>query len=294
MVAELGSVTAAARELYSSQPLLSKHLNALETELGFKLLVRSPSQVALTSAGKGFLSYARDVVEANDRAASWAAEFKRAVPARLRVQSFVGFKPTDDLVMSIKLGLSRTYWNLDFENLNIGATDPLADLGAGRCDLTFICVPDGYDLGSMRSLPVLREPLILIVGKDNPLAAKDRVCLADLAGETMWMNDGGGRYFSLAKERLVRDLGLPITMRPLPWDNADRYYEQLAQMDFGFVLDFSCVARHSAPQTLCKFVEVEDAPRMTTSAIWRSDDDNPALLDALAIIKETVDFETME
>lgn len=50
-IAELGSVTRAARSLHLAQPALSQHVGALERELGVRLLDRGPRGVVLTEAG---------------------------------------------------------------------------------------------------------------------------------------------------------------------------------------------------------------------------------------------------
>lgn len=58
LVARLGSVTRAARELFISQPAVSSHLRALEERYGTPLFERSPQGMQLTEAGKVVLDYA--------------------------------------------------------------------------------------------------------------------------------------------------------------------------------------------------------------------------------------------
>ena len=55
MLAERRTFTEAARRLGLSQPTLSRQVQALEEELGAKLLVRTPRGVALTDSGARFL-----------------------------------------------------------------------------------------------------------------------------------------------------------------------------------------------------------------------------------------------
>ncbi|WNG42688.1 LysR family transcriptional regulator [Archangium minus] len=63
-VAREGRLTVAAKQLGVSQPGLSRQLQALETELGVRLLVRAPGGVVLTDAGERFLPHARRALEA--------------------------------------------------------------------------------------------------------------------------------------------------------------------------------------------------------------------------------------
>jgi LysR family hca operon transcriptional activator len=76
-VAEAGSVTvAAARELHTSQPSLSRQIRDLEDEVGARLLTRRARGIELTPAGRAFLDHARSVlsqVEAATEAARRAA-----------------------------------------------------------------------------------------------------------------------------------------------------------------------------------------------------------------------------
>ena len=54
-LAETLNYTKTADELFISQPAVTRHINALETELGFKLFNRSVKRkIALTEAGKSY------------------------------------------------------------------------------------------------------------------------------------------------------------------------------------------------------------------------------------------------
>ncbi len=61
-VAELGSVTKAARELHLSQPAVTIAVRKLEEELGTSLFIRTSRGVTLTKTGEALLARARDVL----------------------------------------------------------------------------------------------------------------------------------------------------------------------------------------------------------------------------------------
>ena len=61
-----GSITAAARKLYISQPNLSKGLRELEEELGTDLFIRTTQGIHPTPAGKVFLQSAKDILQRLD------------------------------------------------------------------------------------------------------------------------------------------------------------------------------------------------------------------------------------
>lgn len=57
-VADSKSISGAARQLFMSQPALTKQLGKLESELGFKIFDRSHSPLTVTEKGKIFLEFA--------------------------------------------------------------------------------------------------------------------------------------------------------------------------------------------------------------------------------------------
>ena len=61
-VAEKGSINEAAKELFISQPSLSKAIKELEKELEFAIFIRNNRGVTLSSKGAEFLGYARQVL----------------------------------------------------------------------------------------------------------------------------------------------------------------------------------------------------------------------------------------
>lgn len=62
-IAECGSITKAAQELFVSQPSLTKAIANLEAEYDIQLLERTPKGVRVTARGSEFLEYARNVID---------------------------------------------------------------------------------------------------------------------------------------------------------------------------------------------------------------------------------------
>jgi DNA-binding transcriptional LysR family regulator len=67
-VAEEGHVGRAARRLHLTQPPLSRHILALEDELGARLFERTPQGMRLLPAGEAFLDHARRILAEVDAA----------------------------------------------------------------------------------------------------------------------------------------------------------------------------------------------------------------------------------
>ena len=67
-VAEEGHVGRAAHRLHLTQPPLSRHILALEDELGTRLFERTPRGMRLLPAGEAFLHHARRILAEVDSA----------------------------------------------------------------------------------------------------------------------------------------------------------------------------------------------------------------------------------
>jgi DNA-binding transcriptional LysR family regulator len=67
-VAEEGNVGRAAQRLHVAQPPISRHIRALEDEIGAQLFERTPRGMTLLPPGRVFLDHARALLAAIDHA----------------------------------------------------------------------------------------------------------------------------------------------------------------------------------------------------------------------------------
>ena len=65
-VAEQGTITDAANELFISQPSLTKAIRELEKEMGITIFERTNKGITISRDGEQFLAYARQVLEQAD------------------------------------------------------------------------------------------------------------------------------------------------------------------------------------------------------------------------------------
>lgn len=62
-IADHGSISEAAKQLYISQPSLSEAIKELENEIDLNIFIRSNKGILITNEGEEFLGYARQVTE---------------------------------------------------------------------------------------------------------------------------------------------------------------------------------------------------------------------------------------
>jgi LysR family transcriptional regulator, hca operon transcriptional activator len=202
-VAEVGSLTEAAGRLHTSQPSLSRQIRDLEREVGAELLSRSVHGVELTAAGQAFADQARLALTHADAAAEAA---RRAVT---RPTFAIGFQTGHEMTW-----LPRAMHVLrgDLKNIQVTiSSDYSPDLAEalvrGRLDLAFLRVEPGYDLAYH---VVDREPLIVLMPSDHPLAASQAIRPQDLLGETFIAGSKKATVLRAVTEDYLRRSGLDI------------------------------------------------------------------------------------
>ena len=93
-IAEMGSISGAARDLGLSQSAVSQALKTLETRLAARLIDRDTRGMALTETGRSFYAKAKVALEAMADAEAAAAEATSRLSGRLKVHAPVAFGET--------------------------------------------------------------------------------------------------------------------------------------------------------------------------------------------------------
>jgi DNA-binding transcriptional LysR family regulator len=90
-VADLGSFSAAAKELRLSPTMIGKHMRHLEGRLGSLLINRSTRRQNLTELGRNYLDHCRRLLEEAEAGDALAEEALTAPRGRLRVAAPIAF-----------------------------------------------------------------------------------------------------------------------------------------------------------------------------------------------------------
>lgn len=88
---DLGSFSAAGRELQMSPQLVGKHVQGLESRLGVRLLTRTTRRQSLTDFGRTFYERAHIILAEVDAAEGMAAETRAVPTGKLRINAPVSF-----------------------------------------------------------------------------------------------------------------------------------------------------------------------------------------------------------
>lgn len=169
----------AAERLHISQPPLSQQVRALEAELDVLLLERNRRGVALTPAGAVFLAEARAILAAVEAATESARSVARGASGRLSL-AFVG-SAMHGALPAVLRAHRLAFPQVELALRELPTAAQLEALRAGRIDVGVIRPPvDGPDLVLET---IHTEPVVVALPEGHPLAARERVALADLHGE---------------------------------------------------------------------------------------------------------------
>lgn len=90
-IVDAGSFVGAAEALAMSKAAVSRHLNALESRLGVRLLQRTTRRLSLTEEGQIFYQRAREVLNAMEEAESTVSERALEPSGRIRINAPVSY-----------------------------------------------------------------------------------------------------------------------------------------------------------------------------------------------------------
>jgi LysR family hca operon transcriptional activator len=179
-VAEEGSLTLAAeKRLHTAQPSLSRQIRDLEYEVGVPLMSRSVHGIELTAAGRAFLDHARLALTQ----AEAAAEAARRAAQPVKPTFAMGFQTGQevDWLPRAACVLRDELPNIEIRVSSDHSTTLADDLERGKLDIAFLRREQKPDLEYKL---VAKEPLVVILPSDHPLASRAAIDPHDLVGET--------------------------------------------------------------------------------------------------------------
>ncbi|GAB3480744.1 LysR family transcriptional regulator [Nocardiopsis coralliicola] len=197
-VARLGSVTAAARELFVAQSAVSTALADLEAALGVALFVRTQKGMLLTAAGQRAVAAADGVLAGLDQLRESASREREEVDGALTIGCYATIAPI--LLPRVIDEFSRRHPKVRLSFVEAAHEKLLDDLLNTRIDLA---ITYHYEFAPVRTEsgvtahPLRSDPPYVLVPAGGPLSAQPTVSLAELAAEPLILFDlpPAGSYF---------------------------------------------------------------------------------------------------
>ncbi|WBB63145.1 LysR substrate-binding domain-containing protein [Streptomyces sp. WMMC500] len=280
-VAEQLSFTAAARELYVTQPSLSRQIRRLEADLGADLFARTGREVRLTAAGEALVPAARRLT------ADWARAVRevRTTAAAERNVLRLGFVATGAGPLGLRvraafaarrpeavLELTRFDWGGEAEGLR-----------RGLADVAFLWLP--ADLTGLHARTVATERRWVALPRRHPLADRPDVGIADLGGERlMWTRRAPREWVDWWAVNPRPDGSEPL------WgpenDNVEEMLEHVAAGGAVCLAAESMATYYTHPELVWR--PVRDIEPLRIAVAWPRERTSPPVADFLAAVRECV------
>jgi len=178
-VAETGNFTRASERAHVSQPSLSQQISKLESEVGHKLFHRLGRKAVLTEAGVAFLERARRILFEVENAAKELGDHP-SLGRRITVGAVQTVMPY--LLVPLLAQVRDSHPNLLIDAQEDFRSNLVRGVVEGDLDLAVVPLPIKEHRISIE--PLLVEPLLLVVGKQHPIATRTEITITDLAEET--------------------------------------------------------------------------------------------------------------
>lgn len=176
-VAEELSFRRAAERLHMSQPPLSQAIQRIEEDIGAKLFHRSKRKVTLTRTGEVMLDESHRVLAQADRAIAHVMDVGKGRLGRVEI----GFVLTAsyELLPAVTRRFRQNNPDIHLELHEMTSAKQIEALLDHQIDIAFLRPPLA-EIAGLSMERIYYERLIAVVPDDHPLAAQERVDVAEL------------------------------------------------------------------------------------------------------------------
>lgn len=169
-VAEEGNISRAAKEIFLTQPALSRQIRALEDEIGQCLLERHAHSIRLTPVGEALLREARELLQHAEQ----MIERVRCTGGGVRLR--VGYAPSlaAGMLSAAVENFTQTHPNARVEFFDLATKEMLAGLEGDKLDVV-VTVGQPHETRGLVWTPLARSAWQLAVNRNHPLAQRKRI-----------------------------------------------------------------------------------------------------------------------
>ena len=281
-VATLGHFGQAATQLNLTQPALTQRVQALERELGVRLLDRNAREVRLTEAGTLLLPRAQKLVQLEDEAMLELKDFRSGVTGQLHV----AYHSAGDTALAgaVLAEFRKRYPEVKLETSSGSSGANLQRVREGTADAAFALLPSIRPPG-IAVWTIRHEELTLVLRSDHRLATLDPVPVTELRGEGLGLPPAPVNpdlFPALARWLEVRT-GAPLNV--VKEEPSDLAIETLARSGRAVVLVVRRYANLDHSQDLT-VRSMAPAPYVNLVIAYREDDLSPALANLLKVVRD--------
>jgi DNA-binding transcriptional LysR family regulator len=277
-----------AERLRLTPSRVSQSLRELEHKLGSQLLHRTSRRVELTSFGERFLAEVGPVYEQLTGVLASTGAAARSIEGTLHLGLFSG--PAGGARLSEIVDVfGAQHPECEVEIVQTSWDDPLAPLRKGEVELMACWLP--LEEADLVVGPVLtRQPRVVAMARDHPLAKHDRISLEDLTEYAVPRFDGWPREFHEELIPSSAPSGRPIPAVPIPL--GERNFLALAHRVARRELVFPTVVSAGPVMGVGQYelanVPITGMTPARSALIWRRRDRDPKLREFIRVAREVL------
>lgn len=185
VVAELGSMSAAAKQLFISQPAVSQAISELENHYQTLLFDRLGHKLYITQNGEKFLILARQLLHQYDSMEETMLTNENQIHLRIGSSMTVG----TCLMPSIIKELEASQPLLNIYSLVNNTAEIEHCLLNSMLDAAV--VEGDIQSPHLVVVPIVSDQLVLLCGKEHPFFSKQTICASDLNNKRFAMRENG-------------------------------------------------------------------------------------------------------
>lgn len=205
-IAECGSITAAAKKLFVSQPSLSQMLRQIEDDLGLSIFDRSVSPFRITYAGEKFLQAADTILAANAQLENQLREIKQEHSGRLRLG--ISVTRAMQIIPLVVPVFTLQYPNVTLELTETGSANLESMLSKGQVDLVLAATESTSTQFAFELIE--KETIGILAGRNTALARRlpsgTPVELTQASGDS-FVSLAPGHSVRVTQDKLFRRYG---------------------------------------------------------------------------------------
>ena len=202
MLAECLNFSEASERLFISQSSLSKHIQALERELGAKLFVRTTRSIHLSGMGELFLPYARRIADLCSESEIAVDDYKSRSSTSLTI-AVMQNPQYYDLAKYIT-GFRQAYPDLSFSMVEADEFG-LFDMFQKKLVNIFPTYAAFHGSEGFSFMPMVESSIVAIFRKDHAFAELKRVTLKQLGGERLLLPTRGGILSNMIHSAFLKE-----------------------------------------------------------------------------------------
>lgn len=281
-VAEEGNFGRAAERLNMAQPPLTRHMQALEAQLGTQLFVRTPKGATLTAAGQTLLAEVPNILSLARRAEEQTRLAGEGYIGRLDVGIFSSgiLNVIPRLLASFHTARPEVKIGLH----NLSKAEQIAALRERRIAIGFNrLIPDEPDIAVDW---IHREPFLVALYEGHPLCKRTSLTLADLDNEGMILYPNAPMP-GLAEEVAAAFRAEGVTLRVE--QEAEDVVTSIALVAsrFGICVTTESAANLRLPGVVYRPLKSQRLRSIELNCMYRRDDSSPILAAFLTLIRQS-------